>query len=171
MYIIIYSFAFAIALWLVTFVTIAYIFAERSWKFHVLTQLLLMILIWPVAELTAQVMFYFESSNFHAGNINELSINWDIPEQCTDISYHRDPTGRWFFCKIDDHDAMKWLSDSKFSYTDQMYCGPYDEVATNIEEFRLDDNLEHFNTVLEIDGAGSAAIIGNSHLFVCQWFW
>jgi len=58
-----------------------------------------------------------------------------------------------------------------FFRTERLICSPYEETASNFKQVYLGGTRNKLNTKMDGNGAGSGAMLGNGHLFVCQWFW
>jgi len=138
---------------------------------HLPTQIFLIILILLTTQIAFEVIFYIDTKDLRANTINDLEFTARMPPECEDIIYHRDPTGRWFYCTIPANLAYKWLQEQKFRKNSSSYCGPYEEYPHEIASLINSNKVEHYVTELKPNGAGSSATLTIEGMFLCQWYW
>ncbi|MEJ2691638.1 MAG: hypothetical protein P8166_00975 [Candidatus Thiodiazotropha sp.] len=171
MYVVFESFLAAIFLWLIEALLMGYLLRKKSWKLHLLTQIFLIILIWPTAQIAFQIIFNLDTKDVKAATISDLEFTARMPSECKDIVYHKDPTGRWFYCAIPKELAYRWLKEYKYSENSSSYCGPYEEYPREVQSIINSGGAEHYVTELKPNGAGSSVTMTKNGMFLCQWYW
>ena len=171
MYVVFESFIAAILLWLIEAVVLWFLLRKKSWKVHLPTQIFLIVLIWPTTQIVFQVILYLDTQDIKANTVNDLEFTAKIPSECKNIIYHKDPTGRWFYCSISTEPAYKWLQEHKFRENSSSYCSLYEEYPTEIGNLINSNTVEHYVTEPKPNGACSSATITKEGMFLCQWYW
>jgi len=171
MYVVFESFISAMLLWLIEAVLLGYLFRKKSWKVHLPTQIFLIVLIWPTTQIAFQVIFYLDTKDVKASTVSDLEFTAEIPRECKDIIYHKDPAGRWFYCALPEGLAYNWLQEHSFRKNSSSYCGPYEDYPHEIESLINSTKMEHYVTELKPNGAGSSATMTKEGMFLCQWYW
>ncbi len=171
MYVVIESFIVSMMLWLIEAVLFGYFLRNKSWKVYLPTQLALIVLIWPTTQIAFEVIFYLDTIDVKANTVSDLELTSRLPSECQDIIYHKDPTGRWFYCAISEDLAYSWLKENKFQESGSSYCGRYEVYPQVIESLLNSNKTKHYVTELKPNGAGSSASVTKEGMYLCQWYW
>ena len=161
----------ALILWIVEVIIFIVLLRKKPWITQLLTQIVILVMIWPTSQLAFKVIYYKDTREYKAKSVTELGVKTNIPKECKEITYHTEPTGRWFYCKIDSKKAISWLEKEKFKPEETSYCGPFDNLPIEINKMLSVKHAQYFVTDFQPNGAGAGATLLNDRVFVCQWYW
>lgn len=171
MYVPILALGFAVLLLLVES-ALLWMFA-KSWSrnLRVIVQAGLVIAVWPTLQIAGEVIFFLNTEDGYAHTVAETPPKLVLPENCTGIKFHHDPTGEWFRCQIDNEYAEKWLASQSFVSSDALHCGPFEDLEGQNIKLQNKRSRKYYETHSEANGGGRGALLNGRTLLVCQWYW